>query len=96
MTWRISLLGTLRRQLEALSTDPNLQESILRCIDSALADRTIEMTGPFSMALVAQARIGWLAMLHGYWTLEWQVAYDRTYKTPDSKQGKKSSNDSNR
>jgi hypothetical protein len=35
------------------------------------------------MALAAQARIGWLAMLRGYWTLEWQAAYERTYKIPD-------------
>jgi hypothetical protein len=65
-----------------LNTDPNLQEAILHCIDSALAGRYITTTGPFRAALVAQARIGWLGMLRGYWTNEWQKAYERTYVVP--------------
>jgi hypothetical protein len=85
MTWQISLLRILPKQLEELCTDPNLQESILHCIYSALTGHIIQMTGPYSTALAAQAHIGWLAMLRGYWTLEWQLAYESTYQSPDSK-----------
>jgi hypothetical protein len=83
ITWRLSLLGTLRQQLTALRTDTNLQELILHCIDCALAGRAVATTGPFSAALQSQARIGWLAMLRGYWSQEWQHAHDRTYLVPD-------------
>jgi hypothetical protein len=82
MLWRIKLITTLRKKLDNLNTDPNLQESILHCIDSALAGRDIAITGPFRDAIEAQARIGWLSMLRGYWTKEWQKAYERTYPTP--------------
>jgi hypothetical protein len=44
MAWKVSLMGTIRKQLEMLRTDTNLQESILHCIDCALADRAIWMT----------------------------------------------------
>ncbi len=81
--WRISLLTTLRRQLTALKTDSNLQEAILNCIDCALAERQVTTLGSFHVALEAQAKIGWTAMLRGYWANKWQLEYERTYPIPD-------------
>jgi hypothetical protein len=71
-TWQIKLLTALRQQMETLHTNPNLQEAILHFIDSAMADRAISTTGPFHDALYTQSRIGWLSMLQGHWTQEWQ------------------------
>jgi hypothetical protein len=72
----------LRRQLATLKTADNLQERIIHCIDSAIDDRTISTDGPFSAALESQERIGWLSMIRGYWSQEWQQAFERTYPTP--------------
>jgi hypothetical protein len=40
-------------------------------------------------ALMAQARIGWLGMLIGYWTREWQTASEQTYPVPGDESRKK-------
>jgi hypothetical protein len=39
--WQIKLLTALKRQMENLHRNPNLQEAILHCLDSAMADRAI-------------------------------------------------------
>jgi exonuclease III len=81
--WRIKLIAQLRQQMENLKTDPNLQEAILNCIDSALGEREIHTTGPFREALEAQSRIGWVGMLRGYWSNAWQQAFERTFSIPE-------------
>jgi hypothetical protein len=61
--------------MEALKTGTNLIEVIINCINNAMADRAIIVTtGPFQKVLESQYRIGWLAMLQGYWSREWQQA----------------------
>jgi hypothetical protein len=87
-SWRIKLLAALRRQMETLQTNTNLTEAILNCIDSAMASRAIPAIGPFQDAIEAQSRIGWLNMLRGHWTLEWQKAYEMTYPTPSDEDRK--------
>jgi hypothetical protein len=77
--WRIHLLTVLRAQMKVFKTKTNLQEAIVNCIDSTLSGRDTNTTGTFSQTLKAQACIGWQAMLCGYWTKEWQRAYERSY-----------------
>ena len=80
--WRLKLISTLRRQLAQLNTAENLQELILNCIDSAIDGRAIPTGGPFHKALESQETIGWLGMIRGYWSQEWQKAFERTYIDP--------------
>jgi hypothetical protein len=68
--------------MTALQTDTNLQESIVNCIDRAMSNREITAHGPFKKALTSQSLIGWLALLRGYWSKEWQRAYAKTYPVP--------------
>jgi hypothetical protein len=81
--WRIGLLTTLQQQMVKTSTNGELQDTIINCLDSAMAHRPIHTHGTFHRALTAQAQIGWVHMLQGYWSLEWQAAYDNTYPVPD-------------
>jgi exonuclease III len=80
--WRINLLATIHKQLTKSSTDDQLQETIIDSIDRAIANRSVSTHGPFHRALEAQERIGWIHMLQGYWSQEWQAAYVHTYKIP--------------
>jgi hypothetical protein len=80
--WRISLLSALKKQMVRLKTDEHLQATILDVIDRALATRAIPMHGPFHAALEAQVKIGWLAMLHGYWARAWQESFEQTVHVP--------------
>jgi hypothetical protein len=71
MLWRIKIRSKLQTQMEKLHTDTNLQETIIHCLDSAIADRAIPLQGPFREAIQAQARISWLGMLWGHWKTKW-------------------------
>ncbi len=82
LEWRVKLLAALQIQMEKLGTNMNLQESIAHCIDSALSDRAITVSGPFYKALEAQSKIGWVSMLRGHWSKEWQQAYEQSYQSP--------------
>jgi hypothetical protein len=82
MAGQISLVAAIKKQLDMLQTETNLQEAIVSCLDSTLADRNIHMQGPFHMALEAQSSIGWLGMLQGYWSKEWQKANEQSYLVP--------------
>jgi hypothetical protein len=64
------------------STNTELQETIIDCLDRAMANRPIYPQGTFRRALEAQAHIGWSSMLQGFWTKEWQAAYDNSYPIP--------------
>jgi hypothetical protein len=86
--WRLKLLTALRKQMEVLQTNPNLQECIINCIDAALSNRAILISGPFTKALTAQSEIGWVSMLRGHWSKEWQQAYDKSYHEPDDESRK--------
>ena len=86
--WRIASLSTLRKQMEKTNTDEYLQETILDCIDSAMAGRAVNTQGPFQQALESQERIGWVSMLHGYWTKQWQVEYEKSYDAPPNESRK--------
>jgi hypothetical protein len=63
-----------------MSTDESLQETIIDCLDRAMANRPIYPHGIFYHAMEAQAKIGWVHMLQGYWSLEWQKAYENSYQ----------------
>ena len=65
-----------------MSTDESLQEIIIDCLDRAMADRPIYPHRTFCQAMEAQAKIGWVHMLQGYWSLEWQKAYENSYQIP--------------
>jgi hypothetical protein len=80
--WRISLLSELKKQMIRLQTDEHLQATILDVIDRALATRAIPIHGPFRAALEAQEKIGWLAMLRGYWATAWQESFEATRFVP--------------
>jgi hypothetical protein len=69
----------------ALKTDTNRQEAIINCLHNILSGRDTNTAGTFSQALKAQACIGWQAMLRGYWTKEWQRAYEKSYPVPEGK-----------
>jgi hypothetical protein len=79
---QIKLLSSLRRQLAKLNTESNLQELIINCIDCAIDDQEIPTDGPFREALESQECIGWLGMIRGYWSQEWQIAFEWTYLAP--------------
>jgi hypothetical protein len=64
------------------STDGGLQETITKCLDCAMANRLIYTHGPFHRALKAQSKIGWVSMLQGYWSQEWQMTYKRLHQVP--------------
>jgi hypothetical protein len=83
IAWRVKFITDLRQQMTILHTDTNLQEAILTCLDNSLAGRPNPTRGPFGAALLAQVHIGWTAMFRGYWSLEWQKAYTRTYPVPE-------------
>jgi hypothetical protein len=80
--WRLQLLATLKKQLQVTKTAETLQDLILDVIDKAIAGRPISVAGPFAHILRSQERIGWRAMLHGYWSIEWQKAYTASYTIP--------------
>jgi hypothetical protein len=80
--WRISLLTNLRQQMAKMSTDESLQETIIDCLNRAMANRPIYPHGIFHHAMEAQAKIGLVHMLQGYWSLEWQKAYENSYQIP--------------
>jgi hypothetical protein len=82
MKWRMALLATLRKQMEKTNTNKYLQETILVRINNVMADRTINTNGPFHQVLEAQACIGWVSMLSGYWLQTWQIEYDSMYIIP--------------
>jgi hypothetical protein len=65
--------------MEKTNTEEYLQETVLDCIDSAMADRTVTTQGPFHQALEAQEGIGWVSMLCAYWTKPWQIEYEKLY-----------------
>ncbi len=65
-----------------MSADKSLQEIIIDCLDRAMADRPIYPHGIFHHAMEAQAKIGWVHMLQGYWSIEWQKAYEHSYQIP--------------
>jgi hypothetical protein len=74
--------------MATLQMDTNLQESKVNCLNNAMSDRAIIINGPFRKALMAQAQIRCLAMLQGYWSKEWQKAYEHSYQAPPSKRRK--------
>jgi hypothetical protein len=69
--------------MKVFKIETNLQEAIVNCINNTLSGRDNKTTGIFRQALKAQARIGWQAMLRGYWTKEWQRAYEKSYHVPE-------------
>jgi hypothetical protein len=50
----------------------------------AMVGCRISVYGPFEELLRSHECIGWRAMLHGYWSMEWQNEYHKTYNTPES------------
>jgi hypothetical protein len=76
-------MTSLKKQLDVTNTATNLQEVILNAIDRALGGRPVSIRGTFGAALRAQERIGWRSLLQGYWAIEWQEAYCRTYVPPE-------------
>jgi hypothetical protein len=80
--WQIALLSTLRKQMEKTNTDEYLQEAILDCINSTLADRAVNMQGPFQQVLESQEQIHWVGMLCGCWTKQLQIEYEKSYDAP--------------
>ena len=70
--------------MESLQTNTNLIEVFINCLDNAIAERETIINGPLRKALASQSNIGWLAMLRGYWSNEWQVAYEQSFTTPAS------------
>jgi hypothetical protein len=57
-----------------------LQEALLNCIDSVMAEQDLHPQGPFQEALMVQAHMGWLSMLQRYWSQELQQAYKQKNK----------------
>jgi hypothetical protein len=82
--WRVKMFTQVRTQLQRNRTNEHLQETIIDCLDKALSGRAIIPTGPFSSAIESQARIGWLGLLRGYWSVQWQQEYEQTYEEPDA------------
>jgi hypothetical protein len=82
IAWRIKLLTRLKQQMKQMKTNEQFQATIIECLDKTLSDRDQSTTGPFRSALEAQQRIGWLRMIKGHWSNEWQKAYDNTYTEP--------------
>jgi hypothetical protein len=76
------MLAAVRQVMERLKTDSNLQEPILNCIDSAIAERANIINGTFNNALDSQSKIGWIDMIRGYWSSSWQIAYEQLYSVP--------------
>jgi hypothetical protein len=54
--------------------------------------REIPANGPYGLTIQAQAQIGWLGMLQGYWTKKWQEAYEQSYEVPDKETWKQQNN----
>jgi hypothetical protein len=63
-------------------TNASLADVLINVLDRAIAGRPISVNGPFTDALRAQERIGWRALLQGYWAQEWQLAFLTTYTPP--------------
>jgi hypothetical protein len=82
LEWRLKLLTKLHKQLKVLKTETNFVEVIITCVDNTLAGRAINMIGTYQKVLEAQSRIGWIEMTRGYWSIEWQKTYGRTYQAP--------------
>ena len=72
----------------ATKTVVALQELLIDVLDRAIAGRPISLSGPFSNLLRTQERIGWRAMLQGYWSVEWQTTYLSTYEAPTTESRK--------
>jgi hypothetical protein len=82
IAWRIKLLTRLKQQMQHMNTNKQFQATIIECLDKTLSDRDQLTAGPIRSALEAQQRIGWLGMIEGHWSNEWQKAYDKTYTEP--------------
>ena len=82
ITWRVQLLTAMRQLFKMTKTGDSLQALIIDVLDRAMAGRPISVSGPFERALRSQERIGWRAMLHGHWSVEWQTAYNQAYQVP--------------
>jgi hypothetical protein len=66
-------------QNQPLSAEDTASPNVL---NRAIAGRPISVNGPFTVALRAQERISWQAMLQGYWANEWQTEFCNTYSPP--------------
>jgi hypothetical protein len=88
ITWQISLIAVLQKQMEWLKRDEQLQETILNVIDNMVEDLVIPTNGPFRVALKEQQKIGWLGMLRGYWANAWQQVYVNTFHVSPIKEWK--------
>jgi hypothetical protein len=76
------MLTAIRAQTKATKTSDQLNDVLVDVVDQTMAGRPISVGGKFEAALRSQERIGWRAMLHGYWSKEWQIAYQDTYQPP--------------
>jgi hypothetical protein len=80
--WRLELLAAIKKQMTVTKTPELLQDLLIDVLDRALAGRPISVSGPCESILCSQERIGWHAMLHGYWSVEWQQEYTNSYQAP--------------
>jgi hypothetical protein len=67
---------------KATKTADKFHDLLVDIIDKALGGRPISVGGEYERILQSQERIGWRAMLQGYWPIERQSAYQNTYQTP--------------
>ena len=86
--WRIQLLAAIKQQTQLTNTADELEATLIDTIDRALAGRPISVSGKFATLLRSQEKIGWRAMLHGYWSVHWQQAYIDTYTPPNTESRK--------
>ena len=68
--------------MKVTKTPESLRDLIIDVLDRAMAGRPISVTGTYEQSLRSQERIGWRAMLHGYWSVEWQREYIHGYQVP--------------
>jgi hypothetical protein len=69
ITWRLTMLTKVCTQLSRPTTNQQLQQPNLDCIDKALSGRAIMPNVPFQNAMESQFGIGWLGMMYGYYFL---------------------------
>ncbi len=86
--WRLDFLSAMTKQMKFTKTMEPLQDLMIDVLDRAMAGRPISVNGPYEQILRSQERIGWRAMLHGYWSTEWQKEYINSYQAPIEEENK--------
>jgi hypothetical protein len=71
IAWRTKFLAALERELLRPHTVDSMIQFLKTALDRILSGRIVTSTGPFSIIATSQTRIGWMALLHGYWSFEW-------------------------